>query len=95
MRVSIFLVWEENADAGPGSLEAVEGVEPAASAWFRRWISAATAGEVSSEGGEGTMSGAGLSGERMLRGWFFWRNAGTDECEDVTRRLRGPPRAQR
>ena len=53
MRVSIFLVWEENADAGPGSLEAVEGVEPAASAWFRRWISAATAGEDSSEGGRG------------------------------------------
>lgn len=64
MRVSIFL--EGNADAGPGSLEAVEGVEPAASAWFRRWISAATAGEVSSEGGEGTMSGAGLSGSGCL-----------------------------
>jgi hypothetical protein len=44
------------ADAAPGSLEAVEGVKPAASAVLRRRISAATPGEVSSEGGEGTIS---------------------------------------
>jgi hypothetical protein len=52
LRVSILRV----ADAAPGSLEAVEGVKPGASAVLRRRISAATPGEVSSEGGEGTIS---------------------------------------
>ena len=47
LRVSILRV----ADAAPGSLEAVEGVETAACAVLRRRISAATPGEVSSEEG--------------------------------------------
>ena len=77
LRVSILRV----ADAAPGSLEAVEGVETAACAVLRRRISAAIPGEVSSEG-EGTISDCGLEElHPELRRLLFWRKA---KCSSAT-----------
>jgi hypothetical protein len=94
LRVSIFL--EGNADAGPGSLEAEEGVEPAGERLVQALDLGGDRGGGLLRGGGGDHEWRWPERERMLRGWLFWPKRGNGRrlrrCDST---LRGPPRAQR